>query len=66
MDRQELEIIAGKNQEESDVVQNNLAAGRAKDFEDYKYQVGIIFGFAKANSILQGLAQAQLEDDDDE
>ena len=59
-----LKYIAGKVQEEIDVMSNDLALGGAKDHGEYKYACGIIRGLMIANSILADTAQ-RMENDDD-
>jgi len=52
--------------EESQVLEDQLASGKCKDFEDYKYRVGIIKGLAMAERILRDeinkITQLQNED----
>jgi hypothetical protein len=46
-----------KIQEEIRVITDDLALGKAKDFADYKYSVGIVRGLMISNSIIADMAE---------
>lgn len=49
--------LASRMQEEMRVITDDLALGKAKDFEDYKHAVGIVRGLMIANSIIADMAE---------
>lgn len=49
--------LSNKVQEEIKVINDDLALGKAKDFGDYKYAVGILRGLMVANSIIAEIAE---------
>jgi len=52
-----LKYLSSKIQEEIDVLKNDMAMGKAKDFGDYKYAAGIVRGLVLANTILAETAE---------
>jgi len=52
-----LKYLSSKVQEEIEVLKNDMAMGKAKDFGDYKYAAGIVRGLVLANTILAETAE---------
>jgi hypothetical protein len=59
-----LKYISDRLQTEIKVMSDDTAAGKAKDFGEYKYACGIIRGLMMANNILIETAE-RLENSDD-
>ena len=52
-----LKYLSSKILEEIEVLKNDTALGKAKDFGDYKYACGIVRGFVLANTIIADTAE---------
>ena len=52
-----LKHLSNKVQEETKVIIDDLALGKAKDFGDYKHTVGTIRGLMIANAIIAEMAE---------
>lgn len=59
-----LKYLSDKIDEEREVIEADLAMGKAPDFAQYKHATGVIRGLMIANSILREAAQ-KMENDDD-
>lgn len=51
-----LKHLSNKIKEEMQVISDDIAMGKAKDFGEYKHAVGILRGLMIANSILAATA----------
>ena len=65
MSNELLRHISKKLQDEIQILSDEAALGKAKDFGEYKYACGIIRGFMLANGILAETAR-RMEHDEDE
>lgn len=59
-----LKYLSDKIDEERQVIETDLAAGKATDFAQYKHATGVIRGLMIANNILLETAQRMEQDDD--
>lgn len=64
MDNELLQYVANKINAEIELIRDETAQGKAKDYGDYKWVCGIVRGLMMANSILADTVQ-QLEEDDE-
>jgi len=61
----EYELIMKKNNEFRQQAVDNLAAGAAKDYAEYRELVGVIRGLNHSNLNIQDLLRKLKENDDD-
>lgn len=59
-----LKYLADKISEEKEIIVDDLAAGKAPDYAQYKHATGVIRGLMMANNILAETAQRMEQDDD--
>ena len=59
-----LKYLSDKIDEERQIIENDLAMGKAPDFAQYKHATGVIRGLMIANNILLETAQKMEKDDD--
>ena len=58
------EYLSGQLQNEIKAIGDDLMRGQAKDYADYKFHAGIVWGMMKANGHIMD-AKAMVERDDD-
>jgi hypothetical protein len=59
-----LKYLSDKIGEEKEIIAEDLAAGKAPDYAQYKHATGVIRGLLIANNILLETAQRMEQDDD--
>jgi len=59
-----LKYLADKISEEREIIEADLASGKAGDYAQYKHATGVIRGLMMANNILAETAQRMEQDDD--
>lgn len=59
-----LKYLADKINEEKEIIAEDLAAGKAPDYAQYKHATGVIRGLMIANNLVLETAQ-RMENDDD-
>ena len=59
-----LKYLSDKIGEEKEISEEDLAAGKAADYAQYKHATGVIRGLMIANNILAETAQRMEQDDD--
>ena len=59
-----LNYLSDKIREEKEIIAEDLAAGKAPDYAQYKHATGVIRGLMIANNILLETAQRMEHDDD--
>ena len=64
MDTELLKYLSRRIQEESEVIKQDLALGKAKDHGDYKHACGIVSGLLIANNILMETSERMKESDE--
>ena len=64
MDTELLKYLSRRIQEESEVIKQDLALGKAKDHGDYKHACGILRGLLLANNILMETSERMKESDE--
>lgn len=57
MSKEILKYLSNKVQEETKVIIDDLALGKAKDHGEYKHSAGIIRGLMLANAIIADMAE---------